>query len=119
MSLKTTLIEKCDELELESVDMSNWPEYKRKVKGLVYLDEFDGVLREDNEDENGLENRIKIPKCDEFIVDLAKAQQPQYQCIKCGLIQTMANEIHRMKCNRCFNKAFNKMRPTRWTKFKG
>lgn len=90
----------------KSLVNEDWPEYKRNVKGLVYLEEFDGHLDEDA-------TPIELPPIG--IIDLNT--KPEYQCIKCGKIQSFNEEIHRIKCPRCFNKAFNKIRPTKWVKF--
>lgn len=75
------------------------------VKGLVYLDDHDGFIDPDAV-------KIELPKCtiDDTVTSV-------YQCIKCGNKQPAENNIHRMKCSRCYNKAFNKVRPTKWVKF--
>ena len=90
----------------------DWPEYKRNVLGIIYLDDFDGKIDDINESSN---QTIEIPSHGTIDPNV----QPQYQCIKCGKIQTneSLDEIHRMKCLRCYNKAFNKIRPTKWVKF--
>ncbi|XP_075680163.1 uncharacterized protein LOC113799225 [Dermatophagoides pteronyssinus] len=96
-----------------TINTDNWPEYKRNVLGLLYLDDFDGEIDEINESNQLIELPLQLGNID-------PNKQPQYQCIKCGKIQTnelQTNDIHRMKCLRCYNKAFNKIRSTKWIKF--
>lgn len=82
------------------------PEYKTNVRGLFYLEDYDGVI-----EPNAM--ALEIPQC-----TIDSNTEPQYQCIKCGNKQSNYVDIHRMKCSKCYNKAFNKIRPTKWVKFR-
>lgn len=82
------------------------PEWISNAKGLLYMDDYDGFIDPDAV-------KIKPPEC---VLD--DNTQSVYQCIKCGNKQSNREDIHRMKCIRCYNKAFNKVRPTKWVKFK-
>lgn len=89
--------------EEEEEEDDTWTE---DVRGLVYLDDHDGFI-----DPEAV--KIELPKC-----TIDEAVTSVYQCIKCGNKQPAEGNIHRMKCSRCYNKAFNKVRPTKWVKFR-
>ena len=101
----TTDITMVNETE-EHESSKSMPEWIRNARGLVYQHDYDGF-----NDPDAVE--IKPPEC---VVDANT--QSVYQCIKCGNKQFYRDDIHRMKCTRCYNKAFNKVRPTKWVKFK-
>ena len=78
---------------------------EKDVQGLVYLEKYDKIR-----DVNDVP--ITMPVCG---ID---AKTPSvYMCMKCGTKQNTRIEIHRLKCSRCYNKAFNKIRPPKWQKF--
>lgn len=82
------------------------PEWISNAKGLVYMDDHDGFLDPDAE-------KINLPNC-----SIDPSTLSVYQCLKCGNRQSNREEIFRMKCTRCLNKSFNKIRPTKCVKFK-
>lgn len=102
VSTLTTEIEQCQDV---SMDAYVEPIWKTNVKGLYYLEDYDGIIDMDSVP-------VEIPHC-----TIDATTQPVYQCIKCGNKQSNYEDIHRMKCTRCYNKAFNKIRPTKWVKF--
>lgn len=102
-----TKVEESDDVVMKDASSGHQlPEWLEEAKGLVYLEEVDGFIDPDA-------IKIEPPKCgiDDKVVSV-------YQCIKCGNKQSNRDDIHRMKCTRCFNKAFNKIRPTKWVKFR-
>lgn len=97
-----------DAEKLSEVISEPEPEWKSDARGLIYFDDYDGLVDTDAEP-------IVPPEC-----SINQEVPSVYQCIKCGRKSNATptgDTLFRFKCSRCFGKAFNKIRPTKWVKF--